>query len=149
MKGFPDLPPIWLAGFLILAWLLARIFPIMFVFGPTLQTLGAVFSLIGLAMIGWSATWFMRKKTTIDPHETPEVLIVEGPYRFSRNPIYLGMVAILIGFVVWLGALSTVILPGIFISVISLRFIGPEEEALKLAFGADTERYLRATRRWL
>lgn len=149
MKGFPDLPPIWLAGFCVAAWFLARELPLVMVFGPAFRLAGVLLTLAGLGLIAWSALWFWRKRTTIEPHEEPEVLIVEGPFRFSRNPIYLGMVAILTGVVVWFGALSAVLLPGLFVSVLTLRFIQPEEERLRAAFGAEAERYISATRRWL
>ena len=149
MKGFPDLPPIWLAGFCVLAWALARFLPILYLGGPGLQAIGAALSLLGLGLIFWSGLWFARKKTTIEPHHAPSVLIIEGPYRLSRNPIYLGMVAILAGVVLWQGAVSGVILPGVFVSVLTLRFIEPEEAGLRSAFGAEAEAYLTRTRRWL
>ena len=149
MKGFPDLPPIWLAGFVVIAWFLAAELPLLIVFGPLFQLLGLVTCFTGFAAITWSALWFWRKKTTIEPHEAPKALITEGPYRYSRNPIYLGLVMILTGYVLWLGALSAVLLPGLFISVLTLRFIQPEEARLVEAFGAEAERYLQATRRWL
>ena len=132
-----------------LAWALARFVPFMYLGGPALQAIGAALSIAGIGLIFWSAMWFLRKKTTIEPHESPTTLIVEGPYRVSRNPIYLGMVAILAGVVLWYGALSGVILPGIFVSVLSLRFIQPEEDGLRAAFGAEAEAYLSTTRRWL
>jgi protein-S-isoprenylcysteine O-methyltransferase Ste14 len=50
--------------------------------------------------------WFWRKKTTIEPHHTPTALIVEGPYRLSRNPIYLALLALLAGYVLRLGSLG-------------------------------------------
>lgn len=149
MKGFPDLPPLWLAGFCVLAWFLARELPYASVAAPPLAAMGAALSILGLVLIAWSALWFARKKTTIEPHEAPGVLIVEGPYRLSRNPIYLGMVAILAGVVLWYGALSGVVLPGIFAAILHLRFILPEEDRLRAAFGPEAERYLARTRRWL
>jgi len=149
MKGFPDLPPLWLAGFCVLAWALARFFPYAYLGGPVLQAIAAALTLAGIGMILWSAIWFVRKETTIEPHHTPTALIVEGPYRVSRNPIYLGMVAILTGLVLWYGALSGVILPGLFVSVLTLRFIMPEEDGLRATFGDEAEAYMAATRRWL
>ena len=149
MKGFPDLPPIWLAGFCVIAWLLASELPLVMAFGPLFWGAGLILILAGLAVIVWSALWFQRKKTTIEPHHVPKALIVEGPFALSRNPIYLGMVAILTGYVLWLGALSTVLLPGLFISVLTVRFIKPEEERLIEAFGLEARRYIQATRRWL
>ncbi|MEM1273674.1 MAG: isoprenylcysteine carboxylmethyltransferase family protein [Pseudomonadota bacterium] len=149
MKGFPDLPPLWLAGFCVLTWGFATEIPIAYFGGPLLQVIGAFCSLAGLSLIAWSAIWFARKKTTIEPHEDPETLIVEGPYRLSRNPIYLGMVAILLGLVLWYGAVSPIVLPGIFVAVLTLRFILPEEARLHAAFGPAADQYFARTRRWL
>lgn len=149
MKGFPDLPPIWFAGFCIAAWILARELPLVMAFGPVFRLAGLALVAAGLGVIGWSALWFFRKKTPIEPHHDPDALITEGPFRFSRNPIYLAMVAMLTGFVLWLGALSAVLLPGLFISVLTIRFILPEEARLVDAFGLDARRYMQVTRRWL
>ncbi len=149
MKGFPDLPPIWLLAFLGLAWVLAKGLPLVTLFGPIYQGLGWLMIPAGLVLILWSALWFRRRSTTIEPHHTPSALIVEGPYRFSRNPIYLAMLAILVGFVLIQGALSPVLLPFLFHWVLTRRFIEPEEAALKAQFGPEAERYLTATRRWL
>jgi protein-S-isoprenylcysteine O-methyltransferase Ste14 len=149
LKGFPDLPPIWLLLGLVLAWLLAGWLPLVRLFGPVWQGAGVVLSLAGVAVILWAAWWFWRKKTTIEPHHEPGTLIVEGPYRLSRNPIYLGMLAILTGAVMWHGALSGVVLPFAFAMVLERRFILPEEAGLRRAFGAEAHSYLERTRRWL
>ena len=149
MKGFPDLPPIWFAGFCVAAWFLARELPLVMAFGPLFWGVGLIMIAAGLGVILWSALWFLRKKTTIEPHHNPTTLITEGPFRFSRNPIYLGMVLMLTGYVAWLGALSAVLLPGLYIAVLTLRFILPEEDRLREAFGQEAERYMQATGRWL
>ncbi len=149
MKGFPDLPPIWLLAASMTTWILAEGLPLVQAFGPVFQIVGWGLVAAGLAGIVWSALWFRRKRTTIEPHHTPSVLIVEGPYRISRNPIYLGMVLISVGYVLMKGALSPVLVPVILVWVLSKRFIEPEEHALRQAFGADAESYLSATRRWL
>ena len=149
MKGFPDLPPIWLALCLGLTWLLASYLPLVTAFGPLFQALGWLAMAMGLGVIGWSAWWFWRKRTTIEPHHAPGRLIVEGPYRLSRNPIYLAMLVILIGYVLSKAALSPVLLPVLFAWVLQTRFILPEEQALRDAFGAEAARYISRTRRWL
>jgi protein-S-isoprenylcysteine O-methyltransferase Ste14 len=149
MKGFPDLPPVWLLVGLILAWLFAAYLPLVRVAGPVVQAVGLILALAGVAGIGWSALWFWRKRTTIEPHHAPRALIVEGPYRFSRNPIYLGLQAILSGAVLWHGALSGLILPWAFHRILTQRFVEPEEAALRRAFGAAAHDYLTRTRRWL
>jgi len=133
MKGFPDLPPLWLALFLVLNWAVATALP-----GFT----GAAFTVIswglialGLALIGWSAFWFWRRKTTIEPHHAPGVLIVEGPFQVSRNPIYLALLIILLGAVIGRGQPLCLILVALFYWVLSARFVRPEEAALRQAFG--------------
>lgn len=149
MKGFPDLPPLWLVLFMAMAWALARFGPLAFAPFGSLRIFGVAVALAGVCLIAWSAVWFWRKKTTIEPHHTPGTLIVEGPYRISRNPIYLGLVLILTGEVLWLGALSPVALPPIFLVILTERFVKPEEAALQAAFGRAAQDYLSATRRWI
>ncbi|NKX44727.1 methyltransferase family protein [Roseicyclus persicicus] len=149
MKHFPDLPPVWLLLGLVLAWVLATWLPLVRLFGPAWQAAGVLLALAGTGLILWAAWWFWRKRTTIEPHHEPGRLIVEGPYRFSRNPIYLGMLAILTGAVLWHGALSGLPLPFAFAAILTRRFIAPEEAALRRAFGAEAHDYLDRTRRWL
>lgn len=149
LKGFPDLPPVWLLGFMATAWTLDRGLPLVEAFGPVYRTAGGLLMLAALGLIGWSAWWFRRKKTTIEPHHTPTALIVEGPYRLSRNPIYLGLLVLLTGYVLRLGALSPVPLPFLFYIVLTRRFIEPEEAGLRRVFGAQAHAYLGRTRRWL
>ncbi len=149
MKGFPDLPPLWLVVFMVVAWALARFVPLSESFDPLLQRFGVMVAGLGMLFIFWAAAWFWKKKTTIEPHHTPGTLIVEGPFRLSRNPIYLGMILILSGQVVWLGALSPAFTIPVFLLVLSRRFVLPEEAALVETFGDDGRAYLDATRRWL
>lgn len=149
LKGFPDLPPVWLAGFMALAWVIDRGMPLVAAFGPVYRVAGGLLMLAALGLIGWSAWWFWRKRTTIEPHHQPTALIVEGPYRLSRNPIYLALLALLVGYVLRLGSLAPVILPVAFYIVLTRRFIEPEEAALRRLFGAAAQDYLARTRRWL
>jgi protein-S-isoprenylcysteine O-methyltransferase Ste14 len=149
LKGFPDLPPVWLLGFMAAAWAIDRGLPLVEAFGPVYRAAGGLLMLAALALIAWSALWFWRKKTTIEPHHTPTALIVEGPYRLSRNPIYLALLALLAGYVLRLGSLGPVILPFAYYIVLTRRFIEPEEAGLRRLFGAEAHAYLENTRRWL
>lgn len=149
MKNFPDLPPVWFLLGLVLTWLLGNQLPLLRVFGPVWQAAGVVLTLAGFVLIFWAAFWFYRKRTTIEPHHDPSALIIEGPYRLTRNPIYLGLLAILTGAVLWQGALSALPIPVAFASILLYRFILPEEAALRRAFGSEAEQYLTTTRRWL
>jgi protein-S-isoprenylcysteine O-methyltransferase Ste14 len=148
LKGFPDLPPVWLLGFMAAAWLHRP--------GPAaggglragLPVAGGLLMLAALGLIAWSALWFWRKKTTIEPHHTPTALIVEGPYRLSRNPIYLALLsfwwATCCAWGLWARDPSL----RLYI-VLTRRFIEPEEAGLRRLFGAEAHAYLERTRRWL
>jgi protein-S-isoprenylcysteine O-methyltransferase Ste14 len=144
VKNFPDLPPIWAMGAALASWLLATYLPV--VTYPT--GVGRFFIIAGLGLIFWSAWWFRKKATPIEPRAEPKALIVEGPYRINRNPIYTGLVLMVGGYAIGLGAVSALLPALVFPVVIHRRFVLREEEALKAAFGAEAERYFKATRRW-
>lgn len=146
MHGFPDLPPVWTLGLGLLAWVLAALVPFGgFSWGAVP---GGALMAGGVGLVLWSAVWFRRRRTTIHPHGEPSALIVEGPYRLNRNPIYTGMVALLIGWGLWLGSLPA-LLPGLVLPfVLTARFIREEEAALLRRFGAEAGRYMARTRRW-
>jgi protein-S-isoprenylcysteine O-methyltransferase Ste14 len=144
LRGFPDLPPVWAAGLALAAWVLARWLPVVHL--PA--GLGRAFIAAGLGLILWAGWWFWRKRTPIEPHHRPRVLITEGPYRLNRNPIYTGLALMLVGWGLALGALSALLPALAFPLIVTRRFILPEEAALRDAFGAEAEAWLAETRRW-
>ncbi|MCB8836542.1 isoprenylcysteine carboxylmethyltransferase family protein [Aurantimonas sp. VKM B-3413] len=147
-RDFPDLPPVWALGTAVLEWLGARFLPLGSFWSPPAALAGIVLVIGGVALAGWAALWFRRKRTPIEPGETPRQLIVEGPYRFNRNPIYSGMALVLFGIALWLGAFSSFLLAAIFPIVIHIRFVRREEAMLREAFGEEAERFFARTRRW-
>lgn len=118
-----------------------------FRFGP-LPYPGAVLVLVGAASVLWSAGWFRRKQTTLNPHGEASALTTQGPYRFSRNPMYLGMLLGLVGFALLLGDALDLAGPLVF-AWLTTRQIRKEEEALERIFGADYRNYKARVRRWL
>ncbi|RFC62800.1 isoprenylcysteine carboxylmethyltransferase family protein [Fulvimarina endophytica] len=147
-QRFPDLPPVWAIGFFAAEWLAALYVPINVFGSPISAALGLVLACLGLGLAGWAAFWFARKKTAIEPGETPSALIVEGPFRINRNPIYTGMTLVLLGLALWLGALSSAIVALGFPFLITARFVRAEERGLRSAFGRATDDYFARTRRW-
>lgn len=141
-----DLPPVWAAVFAVLAWVLAGLMPLMGLRSAPITALLCVIA--GLVLIGWSASWFMRRATPIEPRKTPKALLVKGPYRINRNPIYTGLALILAAWALWLGALSSLLMVAAFMAVIQMRFVRAEEAGLRRAFGPEAEAYLTRTRRW-
>ncbi|MDZ7749389.1 MAG: methyltransferase [Halofilum sp. (in: g-proteobacteria)] len=149
LEGFPDLPPVWFVGAWLLSEVLARMAPLLRIDRDWLDAVAAAVVLVGLGLAAWSALWFRTKRTRIEPRQRPSALIVEGPYRFSRNPIYLGLVLILAGLALRTGALSA-LLPALLLPVIlQRRFILGEEAALRSAFGANADDFFERTPRWI
>ena len=148
LRDFPDLPPVWALGFAAGQGVLSAVLPLMR-FDPDWATpAGWTTVALGFGLVVWSAWWFRRKRTTIEPRETPSALIVEGPYRINRNPIYTGTAVALVGTGFTLGALSAVLMALAFPMVIDRRFVRGEEAVLCETFGSEAERYIAATRRW-
>ncbi|MEF2552679.1 isoprenylcysteine carboxylmethyltransferase family protein [Aurantimonas sp. A2-1-M11] len=146
--NFPDIPPVWALGFLAAEVAAAFVLPLAFFSSSLTTMIGMGLIVVGLAVMVWSALWFRRKQTSIEPREVPTALIVEGPYRINRNPIYTGMALGLVGVAFWLGALSAVAVAIGFPFVITTRFIRGEEAALRSAFGPQADAYFARSRRW-
>lgn len=116
---------------------------------PPLNLLGFVLMVAGVSMNLWSARWFRKKQTTIDPHGNAIYLAQEGLYRISRNPMYLGMLITLLGVSIYLGSWIVFLAPPLFVWIVTMRFIGREEQALLARFGDVYIQYKARVRRWI
>ena len=103
----------------------------------------------GLSWMLWAAWHFRRVATTILPAGLPTVLVEEGPYRFGRNPMYLGMAVSMIGIAVAFGAPLVVTASWAFARVLQRFHIPFEEAQLKKTFGGWYSDYAARVRRWL
>jgi protein-S-isoprenylcysteine O-methyltransferase Ste14 len=92
---------------------------------------------------------FLQNRTTLSPYESPAVLLTTGPFRISRNPVYLAMAVILFGSAVVMGTLAPFVFPVLFIVIMELLFIPDEEQQLDEIFGEEYRRYKREVRRWI
>lgn len=94
---------------------------------------------------------FRRAKTTVTPlaPEKASSLVVTGLYRFTRNPMYLGLLLILIGVALFLGSLANAVVLIAFMAYITAFQIKPEEERLAQVFGAQYLSYMQNVRRWI
>ena len=108
----------------------------------------AIGAAIGLPCV-WQFAW--RGLGTPAPFDPPRRLVVSGPYRWVRNPMYIGMGIALIGEGIVFPNLTTTMLAmvGILFVAITLFVMGYEEPTLRRNFGADYENYCRAVHRWL
>jgi len=147
VRIIPDYPPVWTLLAIVVVIIGNLLLP-EFLFDFQIRWIGTAGMVAGLGLIVWSAFWFRRKKTTIDPHERPTTLLIEGPYRVSRNPIYLGMAVICLGVVIYVGN-PIGIFPALgLIWILHHRFVLPEENGLIEVFGDEGKAYVAETRRW-
>jgi protein-S-isoprenylcysteine O-methyltransferase Ste14 len=102
---------------------------------------------VGLAFAG--AGRFSKVGTSIVPLTTSSVLVTDGPFRFSRNPMYLGMILTLIGVGVLMNRAPPWIVVPIFAAILWLRFVRHEEKLMEETFGDDYRAYKTRVRRWL
>jgi protein-S-isoprenylcysteine O-methyltransferase Ste14 len=105
----------------------------------------------GLAVVIAGVLEFRRARTTVDPvHPEKATAVVDsGLYRFTRNPMYLGMVLTLLAWTVFLANPLTLAGPVLFILAMNRFQIGPEERALTQLFGDPYRAYLGRVRRWI
>lgn len=148
--GVPiEIPPLWLAAFVGLGWALAEVAPIFEFSGAVARGLGWAMIVVALALAAWAALAFRRRDTSVIPGETARALVTDGPYRFSRNPIYVADVLILIGAGLLLGSIWPIVLTPAFIWVVDRRFIRGEEAMLRREFSPEFDAWSQRVRRWL
>lgn len=112
---------------------------------------GVIVVFSGLGVVQAAGVSFRRAGTTVDPTKPGSTfsLITSGAYRFTRNPIYLGMTLVLLGWAVFLMNPLSFALIAVFVIYITRFQIIPEERALKTLFGAEYTAYQKKVRRWL
>lgn len=142
-------PPVWFLLFATAAGLLAWLWPIHLTLPALVKPLAILLAASGGVLALWAALLFWRHETTPLPYAEATSLVTSGPYRISRNPMYLGLLLTLIGLGLWLQSLSALLLAPLFVFVINRCNILPEERRLTATFGEVYVTYLSQTRRWL
>jgi protein-S-isoprenylcysteine O-methyltransferase Ste14 len=141
-------PPVIFLGFLGLGFALEGLLP-----GGDLpvavQWLGAVVILAGVALMLSFEIAFRRVGTDANPYRPSTALATSGPYRFSRNPGYLGMAVTYVGIALAADAPWTLVTLVPALVVIQLGVIAREERYLERLFGEEFLSYKRTTRRWI
>ncbi len=142
-------PPIWLLFGLIAIFTCNEYFPGARFTSLAWQLFGAVLIVVGLGLLVAANGLFARAGTGVIPFRDVTVLVTGGIYRYTRNPMYLGMLAVLLGCALTVGASWALLVPPIFAAVVELRFIRPEEAMLRGLFPQDYPAYCERVRRWL
>jgi protein-S-isoprenylcysteine O-methyltransferase Ste14 len=145
-------PPLAFVAGWIGAWLLHRVLPFSFDgdgASPTQVVVGVLLLVAGLSLTAWAIATFLRARTSVVPTHTARVLVDDGPFRFSRNPMYVGLTAAYCGLAVVLNMVwPFLVLPGV-LALLVLAVIRREERHLLARFGDDYRAYQRRVRRWL
>lgn len=142
-------PPVLFVGCLLGAALMTRLFPMAFLSTSGFVSLaGWALVAVALGLMGWSFMTFQASSTTILPHRAASELIETGPFAFSRNPIYLAELLLLIGLGLTEQPLWWLIAAWLFRRLIVPLAIEREEAHLKARFGDAWESYASRVRRW-
>ena len=151
--GTPFPPTLIFVIGLVFAWPMHEAFP--FHVGTTaalmswLTGIGAVILTAGTVVFWWGMATFARAQTGIMLQSPASQLVIMGPYRWSRNPMYVGFVAMYLGFALLMNSVwPLLLLPGVIIAL-EILVITREERYLRSIFGPEYEEYCRQVGRWI
>jgi protein-S-isoprenylcysteine O-methyltransferase Ste14 len=111
---------------------------------------GLVLIFSGVVIVVWCAGEFItRGRGTPAPFDAPGEFVAAGPYRFVRNPMYVGGLALLAGFGLYARSISILIMSCVLFLIAHLFVVFYEEPVLRKQFGATYEAYFRGVHRWI
>ncbi len=132
------------AGFIVGFWLPTRFLP-QWIIWP----FGGVLIVLGIALVASAMFNFKNHETTIRPDRAASTLVISGPYKFTRNPMYVGLAAVYLGIAIAGQSLWALIFLPVVVLIIQRGAIEKEEAFLERRFGAGYVRYKESVRRWL
>ena len=142
-------PPVWYVAGLAVGWFISVRVGVPFVPEMIRWSLGALCILAGVAFFAPALASFARAKTSALPILPTTALVETGPYRFTRNPMYVGLAFTIVGISIvtnWLWTIA--VLPAVLV-IVYFAAIRPEERFLEEMFGSDYAAYRSRVRRWL
>jgi protein-S-isoprenylcysteine O-methyltransferase Ste14 len=137
---------------IVAGWLLDRAVPLPLV-GPAARWSGAfagwLLVALGAGLSAWAVATFRQARTTIVPNRPASTLVTRGPFRFSRNPMYVALSLMYLGAAVLVNSVWPLLLLPLVIAVLQTTVIRLEERYLEATFGRAYEEYRGRVRRWL
>ena len=135
----------------VLMWLLARIFPSTGFSFPAPQAVMFGFVVVGAVLTSLAVTSLRRVGTTLHPQRPGKAstLVTSGVYSWTRNPMYLGLLLGLLGWVIRLSNFGSILMLPLFVVYLNRYQIGPEERLLAVLFGQKFTAYRSRVRRWI
>ncbi len=140
-------PPVMVAGVMGVAWVLDRIWTIQI--GPPLVGLGGSVIFLAIALIGWALLVMVKAGNDPRPDKPDAALVEAGPFRWSRNPIYLGFLLASAGLALIWGTLWGWVGVAVLHGLLDRLVIAKEEAYLATRFGAAYAAYQARVRRWM
>ncbi len=110
---------------------------------------GTISVVFGLFLGLWAKRIIQHHKTTLNPYGEPSALVVRGPFRWSRNPMYVSYVLIALGAAIFSGSLISFIPPVLYFLYLNYKIIPQEEERLLKNFSNLYTEYCQKVRRWI
>lgn len=144
-------PPAVAAVFAIAMWGISRVAPLIQISAPLRTAVAIAIALVGMGFALTAILSFRRASTTVNPTkpQATSSLVISGVYRVTRNPMYLGLLFVLVAWAVSLSSPWALLGPVAFVLYIRRFQIVPEERALAALFGSEYSAYRSRVRRWL
>jgi len=142
-------PPFVALFYIVVAIFLHRFLPFSPGASAIVQNIGLGLSLIGFLFGVGAYLEFRKARTTLNPHGSVRALVMGGIYRFTRNPIYLGFLFMVIGFPLTFNSLWGLVTAPFFMTTLSRLVIEKEEAYLEKKFKVEYTDYRSRVRRWL
>ncbi len=149
MKKINFNPPDYFMVLLIISIILHFILPLKKIVSFPYNYSGILLISFGIYLNLWVHFKYKKLKNPIEVEKKPKVFLTSGPFKFSRNPMYLGMLSILLGTSLLLGSLISFIFPVIFLLLINNVTIPIEEKNMEEKFGGKYAHYKNKVRRWI
>ena len=142
-------PPLLYALAVLVGYLLNRRWPLLISGGAAVRALACLLTGVWLVLTVTSIGNFRRSRTSIDPIRPATTLVIAGPYRFTRNPMYVGLAVLTVALGLFMASWWPMVLLVPVLLVVRAFVIAPEERYLERRFGADYFAYAQRVRRWL
>jgi protein-S-isoprenylcysteine O-methyltransferase Ste14 len=142
-------PPFFYLVFFALGVGLQRYLPLPYLPASFGRPMAILLALLGLVLVAWSFTRFWSAGTSVVPVRPTTAFVVTGPYRFTRNPIYLGTLLLYVGLAFNFRLLWPLVLVPVLIPSVNVWVIRREEQYLERKFGDEYRRYRARVRRWV
>jgi len=144
-------PPALAAAIAGAMWATSRLAPLLQIPGALRLGTAAAVLLVGIGFSVGGVLAFRRARTTLNPTKPEQAssLVRSGVYRVTRNPMYVGLLCVLVAWAVFLSSAWALLGPLIFVLYIGRFQIAPEERALAKLFGSEFAEYQVKVRRWL